>query len=341
MTYDSVRNRLLAVIATITVIAAMRVGYPVIMPMVVALFIIAAAWPIKDWIDHRLPTIVSYFGTIVILILIVGTFLGVIYLAISQVGKSFYARQDEFRSLYDAYAGWAASKGLPVIGGMDGYDRLIAIARTFLADVYSVLSYLGLVAVIVIMGFPEVPPIARKFGHELQKSERRQMFDAITEIARSFRSYIRITVVTSLITGVASTFWALAIGLDLALIWGVLNFLLNFIPVIGNLVGIIPPTLYAFIQFGGWVMPIVVFVGFIILQFTISNFVYPLLQGRGMSMPPVTIILSLLFWGWLWGFAGALMAVPLTVAIVIVCQHFPSTQQFAAILAQEDSVVTK
>ena len=96
-----------------------------------------------------------------------------------------------------------------------------------------------------------------------------------------------------------------SVGLDLALIWGVLNFVLNFIPVIGNIAGIIPPTLYALIQFEGWTMPIVVFVGFAVLQVTISNFVYPMLQGRGMSMPPAAIIVALLFWGWVWGVAGA------------------------------------
>jgi predicted PurR-regulated permease PerM len=144
------------------------------------------------------------------------------------------------------------------------------------------------------------------------------------------------TVLTSLITGVASAAWSFAVGLDLALIWGVLNFLLNFIPVIGNIVGIIPPTLYARIQFGDWTMPLVVFSGFVVLQIAISNVIYPMLQGRGMSMPPVVIIVALLFWGWIWGAVGALLAVPLTAALIIVCQQFESTKPIAKLLARSE-----
>jgi predicted PurR-regulated permease PerM len=142
------------------------------------------------------------------------------------------------------------------------------------------------------------------------------------------------TVVTSLITAVASVLWAYAAGLDLAVMWGVLNFLLNFIPVVGNIIGIIPPTLYAIIQFDGWTMPMVVFAGFAVLQVTNSNVVYPRLPGRGWAMPPVAIIVALLFWGWVWGIVGALLAVPLTAALIIICEHFKSTSWVATLLSR-------
>lgn len=225
-------------------------------------------------------------------------------------------------------------KGLPGIGGDGGYDRLVAIGQILFWRVYTMLGYLGFIAVLVIMGLPEVPALAGKFRDQLQAGENRELVDAVEQIADKFRQYIGMTVLTSLITGVASGVWALIVGLDLALIWGVLNFLLNFIPVIGNVMGVIPPTLYALIQFEGWTMPVVVFVGFAVLQITISNFLYPMLQGRGMSMPPVLIVLSLLFW--IWGIAGALLAVPLTAAIIIVCQHFKSTEWVAKLLARSD-----
>ena len=198
------------------------------------------------------------------------------------------------------------------------------------------LGYLGFIAILVIMGLPEVPALARKFRDQLPTSENRELVGAIEQIAEKFRQYIGVTMLTSLITGTASAVWAFAVGLDLALIWGLLNFVLNFIPVIGNIVGIIPPTLYALIQFEGWTMPIVVFVGFAVLQVTISNFVYPMLQGHGMSMPPAAIIVALLFWSWVWGIAGALLAVPLTAALIIVCQHFKSTAWIAKLLARDE-----
>ena len=147
------------------------------------------------------------------------------------------------------------------------------------------------------------------------------------------RSYIGVTTLTSLITGVASAAWALALGLELALVWGVLNFLLNYIPVVGNIVGIIPPTLYALIQFDGWTMPSIVFLGFAAIQIVISNFVYPMLQGHSLALSPVAILVALSFWSWIWGIAGALIAIPLTAALVVVCEHFRSTAWIATLLS--------
>ncbi|MEF2553458.1 AI-2E family transporter [Aurantimonas sp. A2-1-M11] len=332
---DVIRNRLLAVIAFIVVIAALRWSYEVTMPLVVTLFIIGAAWPIKPWLEKILPESLSYAGTILVLFLILAGFFLVIYLAAAQVAGTFAENQERFRSIYDSYAAWAAERGLPVPGGNNGYDNLVAIAQVVFWDVYTVVGYLGVIAILVIMGLPEVPTFAKKLREQFDARENRELIDTIDETAGKFRQYIGMTVLASLITGVASALWAFVMGLDLALIWGVLNFLLNFIPVIGNILGIIPPTLYAFIQFGDITTPIVVFVGYAALQLFISNVVYPMLQGRGMSMPPVAIIMALLFWGWVWGIAGALLAVPLTAALLIVCQHFKSTKWIANILARE------
>lgn len=332
----TVRNRLLAFIAFVVAVAALQWSYEVTMPLVVAIFIIAAAWPIKPWLEQVLPASLSYVGTVLVLFLILAGFFLIIYLAFAQVAQTFAQNQEQFRSLFETYAAWAGERGLPVPGGDGGYERLVAIAQIIFWDIYSVVGYLGFVAVLVIMGLPEVPALAEKFREQLHAWENRELIDTVDEMAGKFRQYIGVTVLTSVITGVASALWAFAVGLELALIWGVLNFLLNFVPVIGNIIGIIPPVLYAVIQFDGWTMPVVILAGYAVIQITISNFIYPMLQGRGMGMPPVVIIVALLFWGWIWGVAGALLAVPLTAALLIACQHFKSTAWIAKLLSREE-----
>ena len=331
---DRIRNRLLTLIALILSIAALRWSYPVAMPLVVAFFIIAAAWPLKLWMERLLPSSLSSVGTILLLFLVLVGMLALLYVALAQVAQTLARNREQFRALYDAYAAWAQENGLPVLEGSGGYDRLVAIARILFWRIYAVLGYVGLIATLVIMGLPEVPALARKFRDQLHAAEHRELVDTVETVATKCRQYLGMTVLTSLITGAASTLWSFSIGLDLALTWGVLNFLLNFIPVIGNIIGIIPPTLYAVMQFDGWTRPAIVFAGFAVLQIVISNFVYPMLQGRSMSMPPVAIIISLLFWGWVWGVAGALLAVPLTAAIVIVCEHFKSTEWISNLLGR-------
>src|SRR4029079_4080864 len=119
--------------------------------------------------------------------------------------------------------------------------------------------------------------------------------------------------------------------------WGLLNFLLNFVPVFGNIVGIILPTLYALIQFQDWTMSLVTFLGSAILQVVISNFIYPWMQGERLSLSPAAIVVALAFWSWIWGIAGALLAVPLTAALVIICEHFRSTTWVALLLSTPKS----
>lgn len=187
---------------------------------------------------------------------------------------------------------------------------------------------------LVLFGLPEVPAFRGKLHGWLDTPERRRMLDTVGEIAGQTRSYIGTTALTSLLTGVISAAWAYAIGLDLAMTWGVLTFSLNFVPVVGNVLGTLPPTLYAAIQFGGWTVPLIVFAGYAVIQVGISTFVYPWLQGRGLSLSPAAIILALTLWGWMWGVAGTLLAVPLTAALIIICGQFPASAWIARLLSQ-------
>jgi predicted PurR-regulated permease PerM len=333
---DTIRNRLLALIAFLLTVAALRWSYPVTMPLAVTCFIIAAVWPIKPWLRRALPSTLSNVGTILVLFLLLAGFFAIIYFAIAQVAQTLARDREQYRALYEGYATWARERGLPVLGGDGGYDRIVELASLLFWRIYTVLGYVGFIAVLVIMGLPEVPALADRFRDLLRSAEHRELVDTVDAIADRCRQYIGTTVLTSLLTGAASALWSLSVGLELALMWGVLNFLLNFIPVVGNIIGIIPPTLYAVVQFDGWTRPAVVFAGFAALQLVISNFVYPMLQGRSMSMPPVAIIVALLFWGWVWGVAGALLAVPLTAAIIIVCEHFKSTEWVSTLFVRRE-----
>lgn len=345
MPRTSLQSGSLVFIAAIVGIGALKIGYPVLMPMVVAIFVIATAWPVREWLHARLPRALSYVCTIAVLFLLVGTFFVIIGFAFDRVLEAFLRQQDRLRDLYNEYESLARDLGLPTPLGAAGdgasnFDRILSIGRALLAEIYAAASYTGIVSVIVILGFPEVPALTRRFRHQFgldRGGDPSRVIAMVDEIARGFRRYLAMTLVASLITGLASGLWAYAAGLDMALIWGLLNFLLNFIPVIGNIVGVVPPTLYAVMQFEGWTMPAIVLAGFLALQLVISNFVYPLLQSRGLAMPPVTVILALLFWGWAWGFIGALFAVPLTAAIITILAEFPRTKPLAAVLGSSES----
>jgi AI-2 transport protein TqsA len=334
---EMARNRMLAVILAILVIAALRASYSVTMPLAVAAVIVAAIWPVKPWLDRVLPSSLSYAGTVLLLLIAFAAFIAAIYFSAAQVVTVFAHNRDRFGRLYEAVSDWADQWGFEGFRGREGFAALTGFAEGLLANGYTVLGYFGFIAVLVIFGLPEVQAMQKKLRSELDSRDRKEVVHAVEETAGKIRSYLGVTMVTSLMTGIGCAAIPLLVGLDLALVWGVLNFLLNFIPVVGNIIGIIPPTLYAFIQFQDWMMPTIVFVALSILQIGISNFVYPMLQGRSLSLSPLAILVALAFWSWLWGIAGALIAVPLTVAFIIVCERFPSTAWIAKLLSESAS----
>jgi predicted PurR-regulated permease PerM len=330
---DRLRTRLLAVIAFVIGIAALRASYPVTMPLAVALIVIAAVWPVKAWLDARLPPWLSYTATVLCLVLTLLLFAAAVYYSGAEVARALASKWPRLEQAYAGLVDWARGQGITL--SQTGARRTAALIQTIVADAYTFLIYLGFVGVLVILGLPEMPRAYAKLKAELPQPAWCELLDTAQVVADKIRKYLGVTFATSCLTGIASALWAYLNGLELALTWGVLNFLLNFVPVVGNIIGIVPPTLYAVVQWEDPIRALIVFAGFAALQLTISNFIYPLLQGRSLSLSPVVIVLSLAFWSWIWGVAGALIAVPLTAAVAIICEHFDRTRWIAKIIAKD------
>jgi AI-2 transport protein TqsA len=148
---------------------------------------------------------------------------------------------------------------------------------------------------------------------------------AFRDIAWKFRRYMLIRTVVSILTGLLTWLFALAVGLDLAAAWGGLAFAFNYIPFVGSIAAVIPPVLFAFVQFESWQMPLLVLAGMTLIQFSIGNILDPRLEGRALAISPFVVVISIFFWGLIWGVPGAFIGVPLTIALVTVCEQFHTT----------------
>jgi len=331
-TQNRYRNRLLSIITAIVLIAALRGAFAVVMPVAFAAIIVAALWPLKHWLVKFVPSWLAYTLTMLALVGILGAFAAAVYLSIGQVFAALSSQWGTLESAYARMARLASEHGVPLNGTIDR-QRIMGVLQMLASGVYAFVTYVGFIGIVVVLGLPEVPRLRRKLYEMFDGHARRDMLEVGEEISRQIRRYLGTTLATSILTGVASAAWSWMTGLELALVWGILNFLLNFVPVIGNIVGIVPPVIFAFIQFGGWQMPALVFAGFVVLQLTISNVVYPIMQGKQLSLSPLAIIVAMTFWSWVWGIAGALIAVPLTAAIAIVCSQFERSRWIAKLLS--------
>ena len=153
------------------------------------------------------------------------------------------------------------------------------------------------------------------------------------QIDRKIRSYIVIKFITSATTGLLTWIILSLFGLDLALVFGVMAFLLNFIPSIGSVIATLLPLPIALIQFESGVAIALVILLPGAVQFTIGTIVEPLVMGEGLDLHPVTILLALVFWGLLWGPVGMLLAAPITAVVRIVLGRLEITRPVAELLA--------
>lgn len=151
-------------------------------------------------------------------------------------------------------------------------------------------------------------------------------------IQKAIYSYIIIKILICFTTGLIVYLTCLIFQVNFALFWGFLVFILNFIPSIGSIVASIPPIAMCFIQYDSYKITFIFFVIIAVLQFMMGNFVEPRILGSRLQLNTLTVILGLIFWGFLWGIPGMLVAVPLLVLMRIIFSQFPNTRIIARIM---------
>jgi predicted PurR-regulated permease PerM len=173
-----------------------------------------------------------------------------------------------------------------------------------------------------------------KFSGQIKKISN----DVMHQVIR----YLSIKFFISLVTGLVVAVCLGLVGLEFAVLWGVIQFILNFIPNIGSIVAGICTVVFALLQF--WPEPgPVILVALIMLgaNMIIGNFLEPKIMGDNLGLSPVTVLLSLMLWGWLWGFAGLILAVPMTMIIKIVCENIPVLEPLSILFSSRRDVWRK
>jgi AI-2 transport protein TqsA len=199
----------------------------------------------------------------------------------------------------------------------------------------------AIVLVILYVGFlfAERPWFAAKISRLFPQPGRPENVDDIlTSISRSIHHYLLVKTAVSAVTGILVYLLLLLLGMDFAETLALLSFILNFIPNIGSIVATILPALVALVHYDGWAMVLVVLVSVGGVQFLIGNIVDPMLMGRALHLSSFAIILSLTFWGAVWGIIGMFLAVPIMVMVMIVCSHVPALRPIAILLSRDGNL---
>lgn len=179
----------------------------------------------------------------------------------------------------------------------------------------------------------------RMFSKKLQQifngTHEKAFKKSLNKVKSSIESYILVKTLTSFSTGVLSYAVLMIIGVDFAFFWAFLIFLLNYIPNVGSMVATIFPAILTLIQFDTLWPAFFVLFGIGAIQFTIGNFVEPRAFGKSLNISALVVILSLAFWGFIWGLVGMFLCVPITVIIMIILSNFEETKPFAVLLSDD------
>jgi predicted PurR-regulated permease PerM len=219
-----------------------------------------------------------------------------------------------------------------VTSGID----LPAFAASVAASFAGVLANGGLILIYILFLFLEQGNFDQKitalFSRSGQEDDARKI---IERVRNDIQKYISIKMFTSSLTGLLSYGFLLAVGVDFAGVWGLLIFLLNFIPTVGSIIATIFPAMIALAQSDGYSLFLLVLIGIGVLQIAIGNILEPRLMGSSFNLSPIVILLNLGLWGYIWGIPGMFLCVPFLIILTIILSHFPQTRSIAIILSSD------
>jgi AI-2 transport protein TqsA len=173
------------------------------------------------------------------------------------------------------------------------------------------------------------------FSDPRRADDARRVLNAVSE---SVRRYLSVKTGVSALTGICCYVVMRLIGIDFAATWALLIFFLNFIPNIGSIVGVSLPALVALVQFDTLGPFVLVVVCLTAINLAIGSVLEPMLMGSSLNISPFAIILSLAFWGMIWGIVGMFLSVPIMVLVMIICAHIPGWRWVAVLLSKDGNI---
>lgn len=318
----------------VIIIAGLKLAGPIVVPIVLAAFLAVVTMPVLFRLRARGVPGPLAIGMAMLLDALV--LVAIVLLVTNSVGGLNERLPEYARLLQERFVGWVAvleARGLSV-GEYVQLDllepsRVLSLFTGTVRVVLSLLSMVLLVGLIMVFVLAESTVLPVKFKAVFGSSERTD-FD-LRHMVRDIQAYVWIKTLVSVGTGVSIGLLCWLLGVDFPILLGLVAFILNFVPQIGSLIAAVPALLITFITLGE-LRVLAVAAGYMAVNALFGNLLEPQLFGRRMGLSVLVVFLSLLFWAWVWGPVGALLAVPLTMVVKIAMEHVPDLRWIAALM---------
>ena len=302
---------------------------PVLTPILFAAYVTALCLPIYSWLQVKgLSRILALIVMVIVVALGLGGILLLALLSVTSLrdGLAIYTS-----GVGDGVESLASTLNLTAVQNVTVSDAFSQQVSGLLVAIAGSLGNMLFSLVLVAFFLLEAE---RFFGLASAQLRSRPIFSELPEIANTAVTYFGIRTRLNLLTGTAFGLALYLLGVDYALLWGLLAFLLSYIPYIGLTLAMIPPTLLAFAEFGLGRAVIVVVLA-LVINLSIENFLEPAYTGKKLSLSPSVVLISFFVWAWLLGPVGALLSMPITVLLMLVFSKNEGTSWVSRIISRE------
>jgi predicted PurR-regulated permease PerM len=315
-------------------LAGLKIAQPIVVPVLVAFFLAVVTSPAVTYLVRlRFPTSIAVLA-------VVASLLGFFY----GLGSLLATSTDDFIVRFPSYQEqlqswlvtlqeklpWLVDELKEGISNFQPTNSAISLIGSLFSGLGSVLTAFVLIIFTLIFTLLEAQSASEKVKIALGDDHT---LEYVKKFSKLVQRYLLVKSLISLVTGILVSLILWLIGIDYPILWGTFAFLMNFIPNIGSLLAAIPPMILASLQFG---LPgfIITTSSFVAINMIIGNLIEPRLMGKTLDISSLVVFLSLIFWGWILGPIGMLLAIPLTVVVKIGLEVYPKTKWLAQIISQ-------
>jgi len=306
----------------------------------VAVFLAVLSFPLMNWLIRRhVPHWLALALTVLVIISAVAPLIYGSGVLISSFWRDIPAYALKVKDMVDAGAGWLEEKGVTdarVMAGQiydaqgivdfatkqDVMNRLASMVGATFGTVAALTASCVVAALLTLFILMEAPGTTERF--EAVKLAGGPDLNVMVQSAYDIQKFLGVKTLISIATGLLVFLWCMLFDLRYPLLWGILAFLFNFIPAVGSTVAGLPAIIEALVVHGVGAA-VGVAVGYALINFFLDSIIQPIFMGRRFGISGLVVVLSVIFWGWLWGPVGMFLAVPLTMMIKVLLEN---TEEF-------------
>lgn len=309
---------IVSIAAVIILLFGLKETGSIVMPAFLALNLVIAAMPLQRYLHRKgLPAWLASTVMLLVLYLVLAALVGMLVWSVWIAADELPQYQEKFTDLYNQSIEWLGTFGVSedkVASSLSAIDpkTIMSGVQTVSSSLSAAGSQLAVLVIALTFFAFDLPGIARR---KLSIAEQRpRLADALSSFEDGIRSYWLVSTVFGLIVAAMDVVALMMMGIPLAMVWGVLAFVTNYIPNIGFVMGVIPPALFALLT-GGPMDALWVVVIYSVINLVMQSFIQPKFTGDAVGLTPSVTFLSLAFWSMIVGALGAILAVPLTLAV--------------------------